>query len=103
MVIVDTLVWFDYFAGVSNAETGWLDVEMGKQRLGVTDLILCEMLQGTRSDREFRVLRGALLKYEVSRPAVVRWPWPRRRTIRCCANKGALLARPWIAGLLRFA
>ena len=38
MVIVDTSVWFDYFAGVSNAETGWLDVEMGKQRLGVTDL-----------------------------------------------------------------
>ena len=65
MVIVDTSVWFDYFAGVSNAETGWLDVEMGKQRLGVTDVILCEMLQGTRSDREFRVLKGAMLKYEV--------------------------------------
>jgi predicted nucleic acid-binding protein len=46
MVIVDTSVWFDYFAGVSNAETGWLDVEMGKQTLGVTDLILCEILQG---------------------------------------------------------
>ena len=65
MVIVDTSVWFDYFAGVLNAETGWLDVEMGKQRLGVTDLILCEILQGTRSDREFRVLKGAMLKYEV--------------------------------------
>ena len=49
MVIVDTSVWFDYFAGVSNAETRWLDVEMGKQRLGVTDLILCEILQGTRA------------------------------------------------------
>ena len=46
MVIVDTSVWFDYFAGVSNAETRWLDVAMGKQRLGVTDLILCEILQG---------------------------------------------------------
>ncbi len=65
MVIVDTSVWFDYFAGVSNAETRWLDVEMGKQRLGVTDLILCKILQETRSDREFRVLKGAMLKYEV--------------------------------------
>ena len=65
MVIVDTSVWFDYFAGESNAETGWLDVEMGKQRLGVTDLILCEILQGIHSDREFRVLKGAMLKYEV--------------------------------------
>ena len=65
MVIVDTSVWFDYFAGVSNSETRWLDVEMGKQRLGVTDLILCEILQRTRSHREFRVLKGAMLKYEV--------------------------------------
>ena len=65
MVIVDTSVWFDYFAGVSNDETGWLDVEIGKQRLGITDLILCEILQGTRSDREFRVLKGAMLKSEV--------------------------------------
>jgi hypothetical protein len=65
MVIVDTSVWFDYFAGVSNAETAWLDVEMGKQRLGVTDLVLCEILQGTRSHREFRVLKRAMLKYEV--------------------------------------
>jgi predicted nucleic acid-binding protein len=65
MVIVDTSVWFDYFAGTSNAETGWLDVQMGKQRLGVTDLILCEILQGARSDREFRALKAAMLKYEV--------------------------------------
>ena len=65
MVIVDTSVCFDYFACVSNAETGVLDVEMGKQRLGGTDLILCEILQGTRSDREFRVLKGAMLNYEV--------------------------------------
>jgi predicted nucleic acid-binding protein len=65
MVIVDTSVWFDYFAGVSNSETRWLDVEMGEQRLGVTDLILCEILQRTRSHREFRVLKGAMLKYEV--------------------------------------
>jgi predicted nucleic acid-binding protein len=65
MVIVDTSVWFDYFAGTCNAETVWLDLEMSKQRLGVTDLILCEILQGTRSDREFRLLRDAMLKYEV--------------------------------------
>ena len=65
MVIVDTSVWFDYFAGASNAETEWLDVEIGKHRLGVTDMILCEILQGSRTDTEFRVLREAMLKFEV--------------------------------------
>ena len=65
MVIVDTSVWFDYFAGSSNPETAWLDVESGRQRLGLTDMILCEILQGSRSDAEFRILHQAMLKYEV--------------------------------------
>jgi hypothetical protein len=102
-VIVDTSVWFDYFAGVSNAETRWLDVEMGKQRLGVTDLILCKILQGTRSDREFRVLKGAMLKYEIFATGAVKWPSRRLRTTGYCGNRGSLLARPSIAGLLHFA
>lgn len=65
MVLVDTSVWFDYFAGTSNAETEWLDVETGKQRLGITDLILCEILQGARSNAEFRILKGEMLKFEL--------------------------------------
>jgi len=65
MVIVDTSVWFDYFAGASNPEATWLDVEMSRQRLGLTDLILCEILQGSRSDAEFRILHEEMLKYEV--------------------------------------
>jgi hypothetical protein len=39
-VIVDTTVWVDYFCGVRNAETDWLDVELDRQRLGLTDIIL---------------------------------------------------------------
>jgi predicted nucleic acid-binding protein len=65
MVIVDSSVWFDYFAGAANAQTEWLDVQAGKQRLGLTDLILCEILRGARSDSEFRVLNEEMLKYEI--------------------------------------
>ena len=46
MVIVDTTVWIDYFRGRDNAETRWLDRELQIQRLGLTDLNLCEILQG---------------------------------------------------------
>jgi len=102
MVIVATSVWFDYFAGVSNAETGWLDVEMGKQRLGVTDLILCEILQGTRGDREFRVLKGAMLKYEGFATRGREMAIAASDNYRLRGNRGAL-ARPSIAALLHFA
>ena len=47
-MIVDTTVWVDYLRGVQNPETDWLNVEVDRQRLGLTDLILCEVLQGIR-------------------------------------------------------
>ncbi len=46
VVIVDTSVWVDYLQGYSTPETAWLDGHLGMQRIGLTDLILCEILQG---------------------------------------------------------
>ncbi len=58
MVIVDTTVWIDYLGGIRNPESDWLDRELHRQRLGLTDLILCEVLQGIRNDALFgRVLK----------------------------------------------
>lgn len=65
MVIVDTTVWIDYFGGVVNEHTTWLDSELSRQRLGLTDLILCEILQGIRSDAAFSHVRNELLKFQV--------------------------------------
>ncbi len=58
MVIVDTTVWVDYLNGVSTAETEWLDRELPLQRLGILDLIACEVLQGIGNEPDAaRVLR----------------------------------------------
>ncbi|MGE3341863.1 MAG: PIN domain-containing protein [Vicinamibacterales bacterium] len=65
MVIVDTTVWIDYFDDVRNPETEWLDVELDRQRLGLTDVILCEILQGVRDDAAAASLERQLLKLEV--------------------------------------
>jgi hypothetical protein len=37
-------VWVDYLHGTTNAETLWFVRELERQRLGLTDLILCEVL-----------------------------------------------------------
>ncbi|MGH9742999.1 MAG: type II toxin-antitoxin system VapC family toxin [Candidatus Acidiferrum sp.] len=55
----------DYFRGTHNLETDWLDRETDKSRIGLTDLILCEVLQGVRSEREFRLLQAELLEFQV--------------------------------------
>ena len=65
MVIVDTTVWIDYLRGTSNPEVRWLDRELQRQRLGLTDLILCEVLQGVRDKRTFDQVREELLNFQV--------------------------------------
>ena len=65
MIIVDTTVWIDYMGGISNRQTLWLDHELGRQRLGLTDLILCEMLQGIRNDAAFTQARRDLLQFRL--------------------------------------
>ncbi len=65
MVIVDTTVWIDYLRGNITPQVEWLEAEMTRQRLGIADIILCEVLQGIRDDQEFVSVRDALLCYEV--------------------------------------
>jgi len=65
MVIVDTSVWIDFLAGRSNVETEWLARELVQQRMGLTDLILCEVLQGVRGERAFAEVQEQLLEFEV--------------------------------------
>ena len=65
MVIVDTTVWVDYFQGVKNPETDWLNTELDRQRLGLTDIILCEVLQNVRDDGVAKEVERRLLNLEV--------------------------------------
>jgi predicted nucleic acid-binding protein len=65
MVIVDTTVWIDYLRGLRNKETDYFDRELSRQRFGLTDLILCETLQGVGDEKAFTRVLGALRKFEV--------------------------------------
>jgi len=65
MVIVDTTVWIDYLRGTENSQILWLEQEFARQRLGLTDLILCEVLQGIRGQVTFAQVRDDLLKFHL--------------------------------------
>ncbi len=60
MTIVDTSVWVDYFAKRLTTETMWLASAMGRTEIGVTDMILCEILQGIRDDATLGRIRKSL-------------------------------------------
>jgi len=63
VIIVDTTVWVDYLRGRRNPETEWLDRELGREEIGLTDLILCEVLQGVRSEKDFGRARMVLREF----------------------------------------
>jgi predicted nucleic acid-binding protein len=65
MVIVDTTVWIDYMRGLQNAETNYFDRELGRQRFGLTDLILCEILQGLRDEHASNRVLRELRRFEL--------------------------------------
>jgi predicted nucleic acid-binding protein len=65
MWIVDSSVWIDYFAGLVNPQTDLLDASLGQQALGVGDIILCEVLQGFRHERDFEIAQEILLRFPV--------------------------------------
>lgn len=50
MTIVDTTVWVDYLNSTANPQTIWLGREFGQTQLGLADLILCEVLQGLKTE-----------------------------------------------------
>ena len=60
MILVDSSVWIDYFRGVRTPQADLLDGMFGRTRLAVGDLIVAEVLQGVRDDREFNLVRKTL-------------------------------------------
>ncbi len=65
MVIVDTTVWIDYLNGAMTPEVEWLDREATRQRLGLLDLSVCEILQGLSTDQEATRVLGHLRRFEI--------------------------------------
>ncbi len=64
MVVVDASVWIDYLRGTATPEADWLDIQVGTQPLGLTDITLCEVLQGV-AQRDAADVRDQLLQFAV--------------------------------------
>ena len=65
MIVVDTSVWIDYFAGRRSVEAVSLDALLGQRRVIVGDVILLEVLQGFRHDAHLRAALAVLRRAPV--------------------------------------
>jgi predicted nucleic acid-binding protein len=65
VILVDSSVWIDFFRGAATAQVEQLDSLLGSTPLAVGDLILAEVLQGVRDEREFNLVRRTLEDFTV--------------------------------------
>ena len=60
MILVDTSVWIDYFNGQKNKHTDKLDELLFSEVIIIGDIILAEILQGFRNDKDFKMAKNYL-------------------------------------------
>lgn len=65
MIIVDMTVWVDYLRRTPSPHAAWLDSKLAVERFGLTDRILCEVLQGVETNARFAAVQAELLRFEI--------------------------------------
>jgi len=65
MIVVDSSVWIDYFTGRNTPEVETLDSLLGEEPVAIGDLMLTEVLQGFRTDKDFRKAKVLLMSLAV--------------------------------------
>ena len=64
MIMIDTSVWIDYFNGTENKATNTLDNILVEGNAVIGDLILLEILQGFRTDKDYKLAKKSLKNLE---------------------------------------
>jgi len=64
VIIADTSVWVDYFNGIDSAQTGALDSALKESTVAIGDMIFLEILQGFRSDKDYKTAHSQLSALE---------------------------------------
>jgi predicted nucleic acid-binding protein len=60
MLLVDSSVWIDFFNGQATPETLFLRDQADRSQIIVGDLILCEVLQGFRFEKNYQAAHELL-------------------------------------------
>jgi predicted nucleic acid-binding protein len=93
MVIVDTSVWIDALRGNVNPQSLWLRGAIASRDIGLTSLVLCEVLQGVSSISQFRGFREDLLQFPVFETGSTKLAFASAQNYRILRQKGFTVRR----------
>jgi predicted nucleic acid-binding protein len=64
VIFVDSSVWIDYFRGEATTQSDILDRLLRTNELTVGDLVITEVLQGFKSEKDFNTARKLMTSFE---------------------------------------
>ncbi len=65
MILVDSSVWIAYFNNSNVWQVAFLDFLLGREPIVIGDLIISEVLQGFRLDKDFETAKALLSSLEI--------------------------------------
>ena len=99
MIVVDSSVWIDFFNGVSTPEVDRLDALLGVTPLAIGDLILVEVIQGFRNERDVATARQLFRSLALLPLLGGSNPWKAAENYRQLRRKG-ITVRKTIDGII---
>ena len=94
MILVDTTVWIDFFNGIPTPQVNRL-VEFIKKKEGICiiGIILTEVLQGIKEDKEFEEVKSLLTELPIYEPKGIQTYFRAAQIYRKCRKEGYTLRK----------
>jgi predicted nucleic acid-binding protein len=99
VIVVDSSVWIDFFNGVSTSEVERLDGLLGVTPLAIGDLILVEVMQGFRNERDVATARQLFRSLALLPMLGGSNPWKAAENYRQLRSRG-ITVRKTIDGII---
>ena len=99
MIVVDSSVWIDFFNGVSSPEVDRLNALLGVTPLAIGDLILVEVMQGFRNERDVATARQLFRSLALLPLLGGSNPWKAAENYRQLRRKG-ITVRKTVDGII---
>lgn len=89
MILVDTSVWIDFLKGTNSRERQALHRLIEEEEdISITEIILTEILQGIKEDKDFKRVKDYLLEFPIHRPKGIETYLKAAGIYRDCRKKG---------------
>jgi hypothetical protein len=89
MILVDTSVWVDFLRGVNSPQRRTLHrLIEDEEDISITEIILVEILQGIKDDRDYRTTKDYLLEYPVYQAKGIETYLKAAEIYRDCRKRG---------------